>query len=195
MTQSGNQRDIIIRFSSTWWVYMFARGGSLRGLVNGIEDVLAITGRILLLAFLVYSGIKSGALLVMPTFAFPMWMEMLMFGLQLLGLEGSLPGLSRHAETLRERGDQQGASKVRQVMKSARWMTFLTIGEGVLHLFGIDPTYLRIISGLLLLVRGYVITSFLMELAKVESHGPRVLSQKEYDREQEREAREGEQAR
>lgn len=80
-------------------------------------------------------------------------------------------------------------------MKSARIMTILTIGEGVLHVFGINSQVLRIISGILLLVRGIVITSFLMELAKIDAKGPRVLSQKEQQREEQARLVQGEQGR
>ena len=189
------ETDVIIRFSHAWWVYMFARGGILRVLVNGLEDMLAITGRTLLLVFLLYCGVKSGALLVNPKWTPDLWLEMGMFVLQLAGLEGSIPGLARHADILRGKGDQEGAKRVEGSMQSARVMTILTIGEGVLHLFGLDNSILRIISGILLLVRGVVITSFLMELAKIDAKGPRVLSKAEHAREEQNRLLEGEQAR
>ncbi len=197
MTQSQQAHDteIIIRFSHAWWVYMFARGGILRAMVNGLEDTLAITGRTLLLIFLLYCGVKSGALLVKPDWSAPLWLEMGMFVLQLAGLEGSIPGLARHADRLRNEDDDESATKVDRVMMSARVMTILTIGEGVLHLFGLDSQILRVISGILLLVRGIVITSFLVELAKIEAKSPRVLSRDEHAREEQARLVEGEQAR
>lgn len=194
-SQHTHETEIIIRFSHAWWVYMLARGGALRAMVNGLEDVLAITGRTLLLVFLLYCGVKSGALLVNPTWTPDLWLEMSMFVLQLAGLEGSIPGLARHADILRSNGNHKGATRVEGTMKSARIMTILTIGEGVLHLFGLDKSILQIISGVLLLVRGVVITSFLIELAKIEAKGPRVLSKAEHEREQQAHLVEGEQAR
>ncbi len=163
-------------------------------MVNGLEDTLAITGRTLLLIFLLYCGVKSGALLVKPDWSPTIWLEMGMFVLQLAGLEGSIPGLARHADALRTKNDDESAKKVEHAMTSARVMTILTIGEGVLHLFGIDNQVLRIISGILLLARGVVITSFLMELAKIDAKGPRVLSRDEHAREEQARLVEGEQA-
>ncbi len=193
-TQQTHDTEVIIRFSHTWWIYMFARGGMLRAMVNGLEDTLAITGRTLLLIFLLYCGVKSGALLVKPDWSPSIWLEMGMFVLQLAGLEGSIPGLARHADTLHRQGNHEEAKKVEKEMKSARIMTILTIGEGVLHLFGIPTDILRIISGVLLLVRGVVITSFLMELAKIDAKGPRVLSRSEHTSEEQARLVEGEQA-
>lgn len=190
-----HEPELIIRFSHAWWVYMLARGGALRALVNGLEDVLAITGRTLLLVFLLYCGVKSGALLVNPKWTPDIWLEMSMFVLQLAGLEGSIPGLARHADILHSKADHKGAERVERTMKSARVMTILTIGEGVLHLFGLESSLLQIISGILLLVRGVVITSFLIELAKIDAKGPRVVSKAEHEREEQARQLEGEQAR
>lgn len=195
MTRKSDNTELIIRFSGTWWIYMVARGGALRAVVNGVEDILAVTGRTLLLIFLIYCGIKSGALLVTPDWHAPDWLEMLMFALQLTGLEGSIPGLARHADILRRTGDEEGAKKTERVMRAARWMTILAIGEGVLHLIGFDATLLKWISGILLVARGVVITGFLIELAKLDGKGPKVLSKEEYEQEQEAEASESEQAR
>lgn len=202
MQQQEHNPEILIQWSQDWWFYMVARGGFLRFLVNMLEDTLAITGRTLLLVFLLYCGVKSGAMLVAPTWKPDLWLEMTMFVMQLAGLEGSLPGLSRHAEELRTKGDEPGAVRVEHIMNSARIMTILTIGEGVLHLIFGDGTIqisghtihsLQIVSGILLFVRGWVIISFLMELAKIQSKGPRVLSKEAYEQEQAMKATQSEQ--
>lgn len=176
------EEKVIIRFSQAWWVYMFCQGGILRTMVNGLEDNLSITGRTLLLIFLLYCGVKSGAMFANPKWTPPIWLEMGMFVLQLAGLEGSVPGLARHALVLQGKGDEKSAQKVQGAMTSARVMSILTIGEGVLYVFGIDSSILKIISGILLFIRGIVITSFLVELAKIEAKAPRVLSRGEHER-------------
>lgn len=107
----SNETEVLIRYSQAWWIYMLTRGGILRAAVNGLEDTLAITGRTLLLVFLLYCGVKSGALLVKPDWTPDLWLEMGMFVLQLAGLEGSIPGLARHAEALRLKNDQEGGEK------------------------------------------------------------------------------------
>jgi hypothetical protein len=118
---------------------------------------------------------------------------MSMFCLQLAGLEGSIPGLARQAGSLRRHNEEQGAKQVEAVMLSARVMTVLSIGEGALHALHVPPTALQLISALLLIVRGIVITGFLMALAKVESRAPRILSREAHTREQQ--AQQDEQAR
>ncbi|HEY7417514.1 MAG TPA: hypothetical protein VH593_20190, partial [Ktedonobacteraceae bacterium] len=176
--------ETIVRFSSAWWAYLFFRLGILRALVNGVEDALAITGRFLLLAFLIYCGAEAGLLLSDPNFSFPSWLQMLMFCMQLAGLEGSIPGLARQADTLRAQHDERTAKSVERVMLSARVMTVLSITEGALHALHIPPTDLQVISAILLVVRGMVITGFLIALAKIERKAPRVLSREAHTQEQ-----------
>jgi hypothetical protein len=132
-TRSGQRTEILIRFSSTWWIYMFARGGILRALVNGFEDALAITGRNLLLLFLIYCGAKAGAFLASPNTVFPTWLEMAMFILQLAGLEGSLPGLARQAEALMAKQETKAAKKINEVVLSARMLMVASMAEGAFH--------------------------------------------------------------
>lgn len=188
------QTETIVRFSNAWWTYIFFRLGLLRALVNGVEDALAITGRFLLLIFLIYCGAEAGLLLSDPTFTFPGWLQMTMFCMQLAGLEGSIPGLARQADTLRAQHDEGTAKKVEQVMLSARVMTVLSIAEGALHALNVPPIALQIISAILLVVRGVVITGFLIALAKIESKAPRVLSRDAHARELAQQAQRDEQA-
>lgn len=184
MSESSTRPEAIIRWSASWWIYSVLRGGTLRLLIGGLEDTLAISGRALLLVFLLYCGVKSGAALVAPNWQPAMWLEMLMFTLQMAGLEGSIPGLARRVGELKKANDESGAARLERIMSMARVMTILTILEGVLHLFGLDHAFLKIVSGLFLLIRGFVITAFLIELAKTETQEPRILSRKEWEREQ-----------
>src|SRR6266516_4762929 len=193
--QQEPEQEIIIRFTKAWWGYLLFRLGALRALVNGIEDALAIAGRFLLLVFLIYCGAKAGILLSDPTAVFPPLLEMSMFILQLAGLEGSIPGLARQADLLRERRADADAEKLERVMLSARIMTVLSIAEGALHALHIDPTFLQWMSALLLIARGVVITNFLISLARMEVKGPRVLSKEAQARELARQALRDEQAR
>jgi hypothetical protein len=198
MTQQhphDEQSETLIRFSNAWWAYLFFRLGILRALVNGVEDALAITGRFLLLAFLIYCGAEAGLLLSDPNFSFPGWLQMLMFCMQLAGLEGSIPGLARQADALRAQQDEQAAKNIERVMTSARAMTVLSIGEGALHALHVAPTWLQAISAVLLVVRGIVITGFLIALAKMERKAPRVLSREAHAQEQAAQAERDEQAR
>lgn len=183
LPQEQPENEVIIRFSGGWWAYLVFRLGALRAFVNSVEDALAITGRFLLLVFLIYCGAKAGILLSAPNATFPAWLEMSMFILQLAGLEGSIPGLARQVDTLRARNDEDASKKVEGVMLSARIMTVLSIGEGALHALGIPAIALQIISAILLVTRGVVITNFLIALAKMEAKAPRVLSKEAHTRE------------
>lgn len=190
----SNETDTIIRFSGAWWAYMIFKLGFLRALVNGIEDALAITGRFLLLVFLMYCGAKAGLLLVQPDSAFPGWLEAAMFLLQLAGLEGSIPGLARQADTLRACNEHEAANRMDGVIIGARTMTVLAIAEGAAHALQLDIHILQWASAILLVIRGIVITGFLIALARIESKAPRILSRDALEREQEEQAQNSEQA-
>ena len=186
MDQPTHDTETLIRGSSRWWNYLFLRLGLLSIFVNTVEDALAIAGRFFLLSFLVYTAAKSLLLLQNPTLAMPVWLDATMAVLQLAGLEGSVPGLGRRADLLKDR-DKEAAAKIGWVMGAAQFMTVLAFGEIALHLLQVLPVQvLQWISALLLVIRGYVITRFLLELAKVENHAPRVISKAEYAEEQAR---------
>lgn len=191
--QQVQETETIIRWSKEWWGYMLFKLGFLRGMVNGVEDALAITGRFLLLVFLIYCGGKAGFLLSNPDYIFPGWLEMGMFVLQLAGLEGAIPGLARQVDVLKARQDMDAAKKVESVMWSARVMTVLSIGEGALHALGMPG--LQYISAILLVVRGIVITGFLIALAKMETKAPRVVSKEAHAQDLAQKAQRDEQAR
>lgn len=192
---NANSEDTIIRFSGAWWAYMIFKLGFLRAMVNGVEDALAITGRFLLLVFLMYCGAKAGLLLADPTASPPGWLEVVMFLLQLAGLEGSIPGLARQADALRARRDHDAAAKLDSVMVSARVMTVLAIAEGGAHALQLDVHILQWASAILLVARGVVITGFLIALARIEAKAPRVLSKDAHAREQAQQAQNSDQAR
>lgn len=177
--EQANETDPIVRFSGAWWAYSITRAGFLRAVVNSIEDSLAVSGRFLLLTYLFYLGAQVGALLIAPSFSWPLPLEMGMFVLQIAGLEGSIPGLARQAETLRtEKEDEKQAHKIERVMLSARLMTICAFGEGAAYALGLDHRILQIASAILMVARGVVITGFLIELAKIEKKAPRVISRK-----------------
>ena len=202
MTQQQQQQgDVLIKWSGDYWKYMIINGGFLRILATGLEDTLAATGRSLLLIFLLYCGVKSGALLVAPNWKPELWLEMLMFLLQLGGLEGSIPGLSRRADELRAKNDEVskvGAKKIDDITKAARLMTIAAVAEGVLHIifkdgtcpafifFGPTVPTMQLVSGVLLILRTFVILTFLVELGKVDAKGPRVMSKGDYEQERDR---------
>lgn len=197
------EEQIIVRGTGEYWEYKLVHGGFLRVLANAIEGNLAACGRSLLLIFLTYCSLKTGALLVAPNWEPPMWLEMLMFGLQIAGLEGSIPALGRREDELRANNNEVGAQKIAVSMKGARWMTILAGVEGVLHLLfkdshgslivfaGPEVHYMQVLSGILLVARIVVILSFLIELGKVDAKGPRIMTaeefaaheQKQFDRE------------
>lgn len=178
------QEEVIIRWSGKWWGYLVFHAGFWRALVNTIENTLAVSGRFFLLAYLGYCGAQVGAFLLMPNFTFPLPLEMGMFVLQIAGLEGSIPGLARQADILRPK-DEKAAKKLDQAILWSRIMTVSAFGEGAAHALQWDPTFLQYASAVLIVIRGVVITGFLLQLAKIEKTGPRIVSKKEYEAEQE----------
>lgn len=182
MAQQQEKEPIIVRGSLEWWGYTVLRGGFFRLLVDGIEDTIAVLSRFLLLMFIVYCGLKAGLYLASPETKIDAWIEMVMFGMQIVGLEGSIPGLARYADQLRKQKDYEGAERVDQSMTAAHVMTVLAIAEGAAHLLGIEGQILQVASAIMLVIRGYVITRFLKDLAKVKSAAPRVMSKEDHDR-------------
>lgn len=190
------KEQIIVRGTGEYWQYSIIRGGFLRVVANAVEDNFAAFGRTLLLFFLIYCGMKGAALLVAPGWAPPLWLELVMFGLQVGGLEGGIPGLSRRRLELREKGDEAGVRRLSNTIGGARFMNIAAVAEGVLHLmfgdthgplFGVigpDAHYMQVISGILLVVRVWIIIDFLMELAQVDAKGPRIVSKEVFEKEQ-----------
>lgn len=171
----------LVRGSGEWFLYMIPQLGIFRVIVSTVMDFLAICGPLFLLIYIGYCGVKTAVWIDHPSETFPQTLEILMFCLQLGGLEGSIPGLARRETALREQEKNKQADRVLRTRKSARWMTILAVGEGALHVFTfIDASIFQWISAILLVIRSVVIINFLAEMAVAEMATPRVISRRRH---------------
>ena len=126
-TNPSDEQIILVRGSAAHKEYMRHHFGWLKDVVNGVEDGLSISGRNLLLIFILYTTIKAG--LTSTGRDMPWWLDTAMLAFQVCGLEGAIPGLSRLRETLLATpGDaaKEDAETVRKAILSARWLNMLT---------------------------------------------------------------------
>src|SRR5215469_3583646 len=127
MQATKDEQEILVRGSAAHREYMRHHFGWLKAIVNGIEDGLAISGRNLLLVFILYTTIKAG--LTLSGHNVPWWVDTIALAFQVCGLEGAIPGLSRLRETLlakNQPGAGQDAETVRKAIQSARYLNMLT---------------------------------------------------------------------
>lgn len=183
------EQILLVRGSEEYKEYIRHQGGWLKVLVNRFEANLATAGRILLLIFLIYTTIKTG--LDRMGVVSPIWLEILMLALQVGGVEGAVPGLSRQQQELLAQNKADEAKEIGGAIKSTRWLAFLTgveiglstiaekvTGDGAPFLAWI----LTIYSVILLIARLLLISKFLIAMAKIEHKGPKIISKAEHDR-------------
>ena len=186
-TTAPEEQEILVRGSAAYKDYMRHRAGWLKALVNGLEDYLAISGRSLLLIFLIYTTVKAGIALMHVNA--PIWLEVLMLSLQVAGVEGAVPGLARHKEVLTSQGRDKDARTIGRAINSTRTLAVLTGLEIVLSLTptlgGFDMAPINdAYSKVLLIARLVVISNFLIAMARMEKQGPKIISQAEHDKQQ-----------
>lgn len=188
---STPDEETLVRGSAQHKDYMKHQFGWLTGMVNGLEDGLAISGRSLLLIFILYTTVKAG--LMVSHHNVPWWLDTIMLAFQVCGLEGAIPGLSRLRETLLAKNTpaaHEDAQTVSKAIKSARVLNMLTgvevflsayanvswqIAGHTISMADISQFY----SYILLLFRLWQITSFISAMARMETKRPKVISQAE----------------
>lgn len=183
------EQVVLIRGSEEYKEYMRHQGGSLKVFVNRLESDIATAGRTLLLLFLIYTTVKTG--LDRMGVSVPIWVEIVMLSLQVAGVEGAVPGLSRQKADLTAQGKTEEAKEIASAITSTRWLALLTgveIGLSTIQakVPSVDWLSWTLIgySVVLLLARLWLITKFLIAMAKIEQKGPKIISQAEYDRQQ-----------
>lgn len=197
--QAPAEEVVLVRGSEEYHEYMRHQGGRAKAVVNGIEDFLSVSGRTLLLVFVLYTTVKGG--MTVTGHQVPWFIDILMLAFQVCGLEGSIPGLSRFRESLLLKNTQAAtddAETIRKTIKSARTLNFLTGVEIMLAAYA--ASHNSTLSGLpvaitianisefygyvLLLARLWFITSFIIEMSRLEVKKPKIISQAEYDKQQ-----------
>lgn len=188
MQSTGEEQDVIVRGSEKHKDYLRYQFGRIKGAVNGFETRIAVSGRVMLLVYVVYITVKAGVGSSLPA-DMPAWvnvslviLDVLMLALQVLGLEGSVPGLRHLAEELEDKGKAREAGTVRLSSNIAQWLLAATAIDIVLqrnalawHIADIATAYT---NGLFVL-RVVVIGLYLVAMAKLEHKGPKIISQYE----------------
>ncbi len=188
-----------MRGSEEYNEYMRHQGGRVKAVVNGIEDFLSVSGRTLLLVFVLYTTVKGG--MTVTGHQVPWFIDIAMLAFQVCGLEGSIPGLIRFRETLLLKNTQvatEDAETIRNTIKSARILNFLTGVEIMLAAYAVSHNVAIPVPGLpvaitianisefygyvLLLARLWFITQFIIEMSRLEVKKPKIISQAEADR-------------
>src|SRR5258707_1073082 len=123
-TNAPEEEIVFVRGSAEHREYMHHQAGWLRALVNGFENYLSIAGRSLLLIFILYATIKGGMLAAGDNT--PGWLDIVMLGFQVAGLEGSIPGLTRLRETMLQFNRHDEAKSIKRAIYSSRTLNFLT---------------------------------------------------------------------
>lgn len=195
--QAPAEEVILVRGSEEYNEYMRHQGGRAKAVVNGIEDFLSVSGRTLLLVFVLYTTIKGG--MTITGHQIPWFIDIVMLAFQVCGLEGSIPGLSRFRETLLLKNTQAAtadAETIRKTITSARTLNFLTGVEIMLAAYAAShnaaipalPVTITIADisefygYVLLLARLWFITQFIIEMSRLEVKKPKIISQAEADR-------------
>ncbi len=197
--QAPEAEVILVRGSEEYNEYMRHQGGRIKAVVNGIEDFLSVSGRTLLLVFVLYTTVKGG--MTVTGHQVPWMIDILMLAFKVCGLEGSIPGLSRFRENMLLKNTQAAtddAETIRKTITSARTLNFLTGVEIMLAAYAAGHNIALSIPGLpvaitianisefygyvLLLARLWFITSFIIEMSRLEVKKPKIISQAEADR-------------
>ncbi len=183
----SEEQVIIVRGSEEHKDYLKHQFGRIKDTVNSFETRIAVAGRALLLVYVVYITVKAAVSSSLPHNMAPwltaalLLLDIVMQALQVLGLEGSVPGLTHLAGELEDKGKHKEARTVRLAANTAQWLLALTAIDIVLesnhNWGGVD------ISGIaagytngLFIVRVIVIGLYLVAMARLEHKGPKVVS-------------------
>ncbi len=175
-TPPQQEEIVLVRDSAEYKEYMWHQAGWLKALVNGLEDYLSISGRSLLLLFLIYTTIKAG-MTIMHTDT-PVWLDIAMLTLQVAGLEGSVPGLTRVRETLLGQNRIQDARTIKRAIYSSRTLSVLTGIEIVLATASIPGINPGVMAG----VDDWYNKLLLVAMARMETKAPKVISRAEHEK-------------
>lgn len=196
MQKTEQEQKIIVRGSAEHKDYLRYQFGRIKETVNGFETRIAVSGRAMLLIYVVYITVKAGVVSSLPANLPPyvstglLVLDIAMLALQVLGLEGSVPGLRHLAEELEDKGKTKEAGTVRFSSNVAQWLLAATAVDIILQktpvigswdMTGVATAYT---NGLFVL-RVVVIGLYLVAMAKLEHKGPKVISAHEAEKQAE----------
>jgi hypothetical protein len=199
MQTTLDDQEVLVRGSEEHKSYLWFKHGWIKAIVNYLEEYLSITGRLMLLAYIVYIAVQAG----MQNFlhvSTPPLLDIVMLAIQVAGLEGSIPGLIHTAEDLDERGKIESAKTVRRSARNAQYLAIMTIVDlffmavndhAVSAARTLDPRVVTAVgvlaflySWFLLGCRVYVIGNYLISMAHITRRDLRVISQAEANKHQ-----------
>lgn len=188
-----DDQEVLVRGTAPYKSYLWFKHGWIKAIVNYAEEYLSITGRLMLLSYIIYIAVQAG----MENFLHlrtPPLLDIVMLAIQVAGLEGSIPGLIHTAEDLEERGKTESAKTVRKSARNAQYLAIMTIvdlfcmavnnavgaASGIDHRVVITVAIITFLySWFLLGCRVYVIGNYLISMAHITRHDIRVVSQAE----------------
>lgn len=191
-TTIGEEQEVIVRGSAEFHDYLWHRFGIIKGIVRVVEEHVAISGRLLLLIYVSYIVIEAGARTLVNV-TFPPVLDIVMLGLQVLGLEGSVPGLTHLSDDLEYEGRKKDAAKVRFASIIALVLLGLVAVDIVLqktpYIGDWDTRSLTTSFGnCLLIARVVVVGIYVRAMARIENKGPRIISSMEAKKIEDRDA-------
>lgn len=196
MQTTTNER-VLVRGSEQHKYYQKHEHGRTLETVDTIETKLAIWGRVILLSYVIYIPVRGfvGAYVDM-SIGWVKWglfvLDVLMLLLQIVGLEGSRPGLIHQARTMQDQNKLEAARDLLKASDKVRMLMVLAALEVVFEItpkpFGYDiSSFVWIYSDILLVVRVWVVSTYLGKMADLSRDRPRIISQAEYDAQSEAE--------
>lgn len=204
MQTPTDEQEMIVRGSDEHKDYLEHRHGHDIEAVNKLETRLAIWGRPLLLTYIVYTVVKASVIhalpLDIPAVKYTLLgIEAFMLVLQVLGLEGGMPGLVHLIDEMEARGKAKEANSMRLSLKLVQWMLGATGVDIVLqatpHISIVIPTVLSwtfdtaplatTFTNVLLIARIVAVGYYLTSMARLSHKGPKIISKEEAQRQTE----------
>lgn len=202
----NEQEEIIVRDSPEYLEYLEHRHGWHIEQVKKLETQLAIWGRPLLLIYIVYTVVKASIIhalpLEIPAVKYTLLgIEAFMLVLQVLGLEGGMPGLVHLIDEMEARGKTKEADSMRFSLKLVQWMLGATGVDIVLqatpHISFALPGTLSwafdtaplaaTFTNFLLIARIVAVGYYLTAMARLSHKGPKIISKEEAQKQKEAE--------
>jgi hypothetical protein len=180
MQKTVEEQEVIVRGSAEHKEYMRHKFGYIKGMVSGFEERLAISGRAMLLIYVAYITVKAGVQNSLHV-EMPPLLDIFMLAIQVLGLEGSVPGLIHLSEEMESSGKKKDARMVKGSAYTAQTLAVATAVDIVLqsthviagyNIDALTTTY----SNLLFVLRVLIIGMYLIAMARLEHKGPKVIS-------------------
>lgn len=203
MQTTLEEQTVIIRDSPEHEEYLKFQHGRTKDRVNSFESKLAISSRVLLIIYVIYTTVRATVTPALPQdqpiIQYSLLVvDAIMLVLQSLGLEGSRPGLIHLAKEMEDQNKMKEAEKLRKTSDMVQNLMGATAVDIVLNAiltgvvaanptFGIGPA--TIVMVLTVFIKGYsyglliwrvwAVGKYLGDMANLSHKGPKVISKHE----------------